>query len=263
MVEFENNAPKIISSFQNDIFKKYLALSRSSKNSELFLVEGEREIRRAIAMKFPVECVLAEDAKNWKGFAVVQLAPHLLAKLLVRESKESVVAAFFKPPQNDFFEFLEKANDVKLTVLENCEKPGNLGAVLRSAVAFGVSGVVLLGKTCDPWQANCIRASLGAVFEIPIFTLENEVFFAGCKKYSIETFGAYLNKKSRSLFEVTLPKSLAFIFGAEDKGLSEKISSQVSQLVMIPMWESKTVDSLNLAVSTAVFSAELFRRRIT
>ena len=176
---------KIISSFQNEVFKKYLALAQAKKidgkkASDIFMVEGEREVQRALTCGLKLETILTTDAAAWPNHPVIELAPHLLMKLQVRESIDQAVGVFKRPQPPLFAKFLQDSS-IKLIALENCEKPGNLGAVARTAVAFGMTGIVLLGQSCDPWSANCVRSSVGAIFEIPVFVLEYEEFLPAAK----------------------------------------------------------------------------------
>lgn len=260
-----------ISSPTNPTIKELVRLKdRKGERAETsFLVEGCREIERALTMGFRLEDLfvcqqsLSSHSESLLqkvvGKRTVEVTKEAFAKVATREGSDGVIAVF-ADRCSTFNDILKRSGNRGPFVLaiENVEKPGNLGAILRTADGAGVDGVIMLGTTVDTWNPNVIRASLGGVFAVPVVSSRTEEFFDWCHQHKLETFAAVLSEKSRNLFGQRLRRPLAIILGSEATGLSEDIKTSASHHIMIPM--HGVCDSLNVSVAAGILSYEAVRQ---
>lgn len=143
-------------------------------------------------------------------------------------------------------------------IVEGGEKPGNLGAILRTADAANISGVVFSNMPSDLYNPNLIRSSLGACFTVPIAIAKNEEIFIWLEKNNINTYITHL-ESSKNCFEINFCKPTAIVLGEEATGVSNFWSNGKFEHIIIPM--NGTVNSLNLSNSAAILSYEAFRQR--
>ena len=136
-------------------------------------------------------------------------------------------------------------------ILEGIEKPGNLGAVLRTACAAGVDAVVLADAPLDPFSPNVIRNATGALFEVPIISATGKELILALKSLEMSIYITYLHENATSMFDVQWPEKCAIVLGEEARGLSESWSAAAAENIIIPM-AGDAIDSLNVSVSAAV-----------
>lgn len=184
-------------------------------------------------------------------------------KISFRNKTGGIIASFFKK------KFSIKKIKINLTtfllVLEGIEKPGNLGAILRTTEAAGIDAVLLCNNTIDIFNPNVIRSSLGAVFtnNITIENYENIILWLKTKKMKIISTSVKNNKNNKNniknIYNLKLEnKSLAIVIGAESKGLSENWFKSSNIIIHIPM--KGKIDSLNVSTSTAIILFEIIRQ---
>lgn len=261
---------KEISSPHNDLIKRTLLIrekSRVRRKLSQFLVEGRREVERALLAGYePLQlfvCLPILGEFGGKLAEAIQSAPtasvpeSLYAKIALRGSSEGILALFRAPlhPLDD----LRLSGDAPLLlVLEAPEKPGNLGALFRTADAAGIDGVLLADPQTDIYNPQCIRSSLGGVFTRPIGTGSSQEVADFLMSKSVRVCCAALTASvPYHSLDYTGPTGL--VLGAEDKGLSPFWLERSDANVIIPM--SGIVDSLNLSVSAAVLIFEAVRQR--
>ena len=263
-----------IKSPTNQTIKELVRLKarKGEWSQRAFLVEGAREIERAISQgfildKFFVCQDLAGSAgksvlRKLAGFKAVTVAQDAFSKVATRDSSDGVLAVFMHRTFK-FEDILKRtrADCPFIVAIESVEKPGNLGAILRSADGAGVHGVVILGQDIDIWNPNVIRASLGGIFSVPTVRLEPEDFFAQCKQLKIKTVAAALSNKSSSVFFENLKEPVSVIFGSEAHGLSDAIIDRCDSSIVIPM--KGVCDSLNVSVAAGIVMYETLRQRMT
>ena len=143
-------------------------------------------------------------------------------------------------------------------VLESVEKPGNLGAVLRSADAAGVDAVIFCDPLTDLYNPNLIRASLGAAFSVPLAACRSEEAYGWLKEKGIAILTAQL-QDSELYYRTDMVRPVALVFGTEDKGLSDYWRQRADAHIRIPM--AGMMDSLNVSVSAAILAFEAVRQR--
>lgn len=253
--------PRVISSAANPIFKKALRLrGRSARQKEegVFFAEGERAISRALAAGLRAkELFLAEGATKPEGFSeeapTFLLPEKLFCRLAFRQKPEGSLALFSRPEERGLP--TPSAKDFFL-LLAGLEKPGNLGAMARTAAATGCAGVLLIEEEArpapDPFHPNAIHASTGAVFQLPIFTAEEGKLLAWLEKEGVSLFAAAPAGET-DFREARWKRPAALAIGAEDCGLPENLLAAAGKegRLQIPQ-AAGVVDSLNAAAAAAI-----------
>jgi TrmH family RNA methyltransferase len=259
-----------VSSRQNPRFKAALALrdARERRARGRLLVDGAREIGRALAAGVVlVETWLAPDRvrseaarallpRLGSAAPVVETTPELLARLAYGDRDEGIVAVF-QAPTTDLGR-LELPPTPLVAVVERVEKPGNLGALLRSADGAGVDAVIVADPVSDVWNPNTVRASLGTVFTLPLAVASASEALAFLKAAEIPVFAAWVDGDA-DYDRVDLTGPTALVVGAETSGLSDTWQGPGVTAVSIPMLG--VADSLNVSASAAVLFYEARRQR--
>lgn len=254
--------PEKIISLQNDKVKNLVRLQKSSerRSQNLILIEGWREIRQAIDKGFQIEAFYLNEDKidelNKHSGKVFLLASNVFEKVAYRENTEGIIAV--ARPKFHSLDTLKLRKNPLLIVLESVEKPGNLGAVLRTAEASAVDGVIVCDPLTDIYNPNVIRSSLGCVFSVPIVVCKNRDAINYLKENNIRIFAAELKASKRyDLIDFTQPA--AIVLGTESTGLTNEWISAADERIIIPMLGKH--DSLNVSVSAAILVFETLRQR--
>jgi RNA methyltransferase, TrmH family len=254
---------KIIS-FQNEKFKNILKLkkNRQRKKQDLIIIEGRKEIESALEAGWDLEDFFycpdlskSDDLLNQKNY--YELDKKLFAKISYRESPDGFLAT--AKPRYLIEKHIKLNKNPLIAVMESVEKPGNLGAVLRTCDALAIDLLICNDLKTDIYNPNVIRASRGAVFTVPLVLMSFESSLEFLKKHKIKSFAAALQSE-KNYIEVDFSSSAAIIFGSEDSGLTEKWLQAADEKIKIPM-EGK-IDSLNVSVAAAVMLFEAKRQRI-
>ena len=260
-----------ITSVQNARVKRVVALQQKSserRREGVFVVEGRRELEHCLEAGLRVESVFAcpemggEEVRSAcarasaQGAVVSEVTPQVYEKMAYRGSTEGVVAVVE--------EKLLKLSDLKLSdkplvvVLERVEKPGNLGAVLRSADASGVEAVVVCDPLTDLYNPNLIRSSIGAIFSVPCVACTSEECIGFLKERGIQILTAQL-QDSHLYYDVDMRRATAIVMGTESTGLTSRWREAADAHIRIPMLGR--LDSLNVSVSAAILMFEAVRQR--
>lgn len=261
-----------ISSLQNPTIKNMVSLlqkSRERMRQGLFVAEGFRELELALKNGFEAEALFYDETQtaiekieSLSDLAIkapgqiILVSPEVMGKIAYRSSVSNVVG-LFKAVSKSFNDISLPSNPLIL-VSESVEKPGNLGAMLRTADAAGVSAVIVCDPQVDAFNPNTIRASLGAVFSIPIVGASQEETAFWLKTHHISILSTHL-EASHSLFKTDLTRPVALVLGAESSGISEFWVQQSNERIIIPM--SGSVDSLNVSAAAAILLFEAVRQR--
>jgi len=233
-------------------------------------VEGYLECSRGINSGFELlelmfcPGIIDEDqlsellSRAGQNTPLFELDRKVYAKLAYRDDTQGVMA-LFKKPQLDLSDFrVEPGKTPLFLILEDVEKPGNLGAVLRTADAVNASGVILTGRSgTDQFNPNVIRASIGTVFSVPVVYAEENSVLEWLRSNKIMSFAAALPAYA-DLYSLSLNQPAAFIFGNEHKGLSMFWIQNAGVVFTLPMLGK--ADSLNVSVSVAVSAFEYLRQ---
>jgi len=232
---------------------------KARRETGLILIDGEREIRRAAAAGVEVlEIVYCPDFKGAipKGAQAVEVSNKAFEKIAYGERSGSVCA--IARPRPKTLAGLKLSSNPLLAVVESVEKPGNLGAILRTCDGAGVEALLLADPKTDIYNPNVIRASAGTVFTVPVVAATSEDIMAFLRKNKIKALGTFPDAKELYT-RADLKGPLAVVLGAEDKGLSKLWQSHCDLKVRVPM--KGRADSLNVSVSTAVVLYEALRQR--
>ena len=263
-----------ISSLQNPRIKQLVKLRdrRPRDEAGVFLIEGYREIRRALEKQVALnelyyapewflgenEPVLLAQAEA-AGAALFELSKDAFAKVAYRERPDGLLAV--APQWRRSLADLEpklKGTVPFLLVVESIEKPGNLGTILRSADAAGGHAVLVCDPVTDLFNPNVIRASTGVLFSVPCVVAEKESVLAWLRERKIRVIAT--TPAAANLYtDVDLTGPLAVVMGSEQYGLSEFWLKNADQPVRIPM--AGQADSLNVAMATIVTLFEAVRQR--
>lgn len=263
---------KIISSLQNPLIKNISTLlekARERRKQGLLVAEGLIEVGMALGAGYSVEQLLynpeltsekeiAALLKHQPSAAqyLIQVSNPVMEKIAYRANVPNVVALLKSPsPALAHFEVKKKP---LILVLETVEKPGNLGAILRTADAAGVDAVLLCDPQTDWYNPNVIRASLGAVFTVPTFSVSAEEALQWLNDHHIRIFATHL-EASYPYDECDFREASALVMGTEADGISPFWVQHAQQRVIIPMYGR--VDSMNVSVSTAILLFEALRQR--
>ncbi|MFL5962516.1 MAG: TrmH family RNA methyltransferase [Gaiellaceae bacterium] len=225
-----------------------LRKSRERRRRGLFIAEGPREVERVRAAGLTVQATyFAPELLAWGEGE--EVSPRVLAKMAYRAEPEGVLAVV-EIPQREL-----PANATLVLVAVGIEKPGNLGAMARTADAAGADALLVAEAQSDPWSPNAIRVSTGAVFTLPIV----DVTLDDVNALRLQKIAAVVDAPRRHT-EADLTKPTAFIVGSEDEGLQGEWRVVADEHVAISM-RARTVDSLNAATSAAVLLFEAVRQR--
>ena len=262
----------IISSIQNPLIKTLFQLkekSRARKNSGLFLIEGQREISLAIKGNYEIETILfynqliSEDDVNkhlnelTNQPEIISISQEVYQKLAHRETTEGLLAVA-KTKSLDLDELKLKSDNPLILVAEAPEKPGNIGALLRTADAANVDAVIIANPKTDLYNPNIIRSSVGCVFTNQIATGSTEDIIAFLKERNINIYCAELNA-SVNYHTQDYTKPTAIVVGTEATGLSEAWLQNSTQNIIIPM--QGDIDSMNVSVAAWILIFEAKRQR--
>lgn len=240
---------------------KWLVRLRDRRHRDregVFVVEGERLYRRATSAGLTPRITYVSDTDVATVGQTVSVAPKALAKASYRSVSPDVLAVFGQ--RETSLSALDPGPDPLVLVAENIEKPGNLGAMARSAAAADVTALITAGDTVDPWNPNALRSSTGALFSLPLAVsswgeLEPWLVERRIRVVALSPDGA------QGLWETDLAGPIALVIGAEDEGLSERATALAKERVAIPQSKAD-IDSLNASVAAAVALFEAVRQRM-
>ena len=248
----------IITSVQNARIKHVVALQQKSslrREEGLFVVEGQREIEHCIACGYEIVEMFVLG-----GIAVddehIVVTPQVYEKMAYRESTEGIIAVA-RCKQHRLKDLKLKENPL-MVVLERVEKPGNLGAILRTAEAAGVDAVMVCDPLTDLYNPNLIRASIGGVFSVPVAVCTSKDCIAFLKEHQVRILTAQL-QDSYDYYDYDMHGATAIVMGTESTGLTEQWREAADAHIRIPMLGR--LDSLNVSVSAAILMYEAVRQR--
>ena len=250
-----------ITSLQNTQVKRVVLLQQNSaerRRQGLFVVEGQRELGRCLAAGYEIEEVYfcPDLCAPPAGLPVVPVSREVYAKIACRDSTEGVVAV--AQARTLTLDDLRLPVNPLIVVLERVEKPGNLGAVLRTADAAGVDAVVVCDPLTDLYNPNLIRSSIGAAFTVPCVACSSAQGIDFLKRNGITILTAQL-QDSHLYYNTDMRGGTAIVMGAESTGLTRQWRQAADAHIRIPMLGA--LDSLNVSASAAILIFEAVRQR--
>lgn len=258
---------KNISSPQNPLFKKIIKLKKSKerKQENLILIEGLREIIIALKAGVNIKNLIFDTEikeineklkKSIDKNNFINIDHNLFEKISLRENPDGYLA-IAEPKKNDLHSYKVK-KDPLILILEDLEKPGNFGAIFRTADVFGVDAILICEPRTDIYNPNIIRASLGTVFTNQIFICSKNGALDWLKKNKIAVM-ATTPHSDNNFYKINYKKGVAIAIGSEDKGLSKEFMETADKKILIPM--NGKINSLNASVSAAIVLTEANRQR--
>ena len=261
----------MITSLQNPRVKQLVKLRdrRPRDAAGVFLIEGYRQIRRALEKKVPLnevyysrdwflgenEDALLQDARA-AGAQLLELSKPAFAKVAYRERPDGLLAV--APQWRRSLDDLSLSPTPFLLVVEAIEKPGNLGTILRCADGAGIDGLIVCDPVTDLFNPNVVRASTGVLFSVPVVIEESSAVRSWLKRRGIRSVATTPSAK-QVYTEADLAGPLAIVMGSEQYGLSDDWLQDADETVLIPMVGQ--ADSLNVAMATIITVFEAVRQR--
>jgi len=254
----------VITSFSNPKIKEAVKLreGKHRRRSGKFLIDGYRELDRALQAGIRVlELFTIQPFTVHENVRVHHVTESVMEKISFGDRREGFVAVAEVPAQS--FEIFETKIGAKpcplLAVMEGIEKPGNLGAVFRSADAAGVDGVLIADSHVDPFHSHSIRNSMGTVFSMPMVNASSAAVCRWLKEQNFQIAAAWCSESAMSYTSLDYCRPMAIILGSEAEGLSSQWSDAVVIPVTVPMLG--IADSLNVSVAAGILFYEARRQR--
>ena len=264
-----------ISSVQNPRVKKLVLLQQKSserRKTGLFVVEGQRETEHCLEAGYQLDSLyycpelfvnqqnqanrLLDSVLKDKTVPLFNVTTAVYEKMAYRGTTEGLLAVVHAKPHT--LDGLQLPDNPVIVVLESVEKPGNLGAVLRTADAAHADAVIVCDPLTDLYTPNLIRSSIGAIFTVPCVACSSEQCIAFLKSHGIQILTAQL-QDSHLYYDTDMRRSTAIIMGTESTGLTDTWRQVADAHIRIPMLGR--LDSLNVSVSAAILLFEAVRQR--
>lgn len=264
-----SGAGEAITSAQNPKIKRLLQLQQKSserRKAGLFVVEGIREVERCLEKGYEIDTIfylnkpmaenISEIIEKNKGIKLFEVSPTIYDKIAYRGSTEGVIAEV--KTKDKTLNDLNLSENPLVVVLESVEKPGNLGAILRSADAAGADALIVCDPLTDLYNPNLIRNSTGAIFSVPCVACTSEECIKFLKENNIQILTAQL-QDSELYYDTDMKRGTAIVMGTEATGLTDIWRKAADAHIRIPMLG--ITDSLNVSVSAAILLYEAVRQR--
>lgn len=259
---------EMITSLQNDRIKSAVRLRerREREKTDLFLIEGFRELTRAVdagrvieTLFYCSELFLGENEQalmDRSSARLIRCSRNVFEKLSYRDRPDGLLA--IAPQKHILLKELRLSEKPFLLIAESIEKPGNLGTILRSCDAAGVDAVIVCDPTTDIHNPNVVRSSVGTLFTLPVIEASQEETFSWLRASQI-ALAAATPDASIEFTQADFNQGIALAVGTEQLGLSQQWLDQADLLVRIPMLGK--ADSLNVASATTLLLYETVRQR--
>ena len=232
------------------------------RRSGKFLIDGKRELDRALQAGIQVlELFTVHPFTVHENVRVQQVTGSVMEKISFGDRNEGIIAVAEEPAQS--FEIFEAKIRAKhcplLVVLEGSEKPGNLGAVFRSADAAGIDGVMIADSLVDPFHSNSIRSSMGTVFSTPMVCASSSAVCQWLKEQKFQIAAAWCHESAMPYTSLDFRCPTAIVLGGEAEGLTDLWRSDGVTSITVPMLG--IADSLNVSVTAGILFYEVLRQR--
>jgi len=260
-----------INSLTNPRIKNILKLqanSRDRREQNLFVIEGYREISRAIVSGIEIKELYVCSELDRQGrseqlytrdtrIQVYEVSTTAFARIAYREGSDGLIA--LAVPRNLGLNDLKLGSNPLLLILESIEKPGNLGAIMRTADAAGIDAVIVCDPLTDIYNPNAIRSGVGCIFTCQVVNCTSVDAIDWLHKNKIKAFAAALITSALTYHQVDFRGPTAIVMGTEATGLSKEWLDKSESQIIIPM--KGIADSMNVSTSAAVLVFEAVRQR--
>ena len=242
--------------------------SKARKNSKCFIIEGQREISLAIKGGYEIERVFfdskilaisaIEEIIEARDLEIIEITSEIYQKIAYRSTTEGVVAVA-KSKDLEVSSINFNTTTPLILVAEAPEKPGNIGALLRTADAANVNAIIIANPKTDLYNPNIIRSSIGCVFTNQIATGTTSEIIDFLKSKNIHIYSAALSETSETYIDQNFTQATAIVVGTEATGLSDEWLANSTKIIVIPM--QGKIDSMNLSVAAGILIFEAKRQR--
>jgi len=260
-----------INSLTNPRIKNILKLqanSRDRREQNLFVIEGYREISRALASGIEIKELYvcpeldrqgrSEELLNRNSrIQVFEVGKAAFSRIAYREGSDGLVT--LAVPRNLSLNELKLSLNPLILILESVEKPGNLGAIMRTADAAGIDAVIVCDPLIDIYNPNAIRSGVGCIFSVQVVTCTSVEAIEWLRRNKIKVYTAALTENALTYHQVDFMGPSAIVMGTEATGLSSEWLEKSDARIIIPM--KGIADSLNVSTSAAVLVFEAVRQR--
>ncbi|ALE03273.1 TrmH family RNA methyltransferase [Bartonella ancashensis] len=260
---------KEITSLSNPVIKSFRSLNhKKNRNREgIFIAEGLKLVIDALDLRWTIQTLIV--SKNQfshpalekaiarivaNGGLIIKTSKKIMESITHRDNPQTVIG-IFKQQWNSIETIKELPEDVYIA-LDRIRDPGNLGTIIRTADAAGAKGVILIGETTDPFSPETVRATMGSIFSVPLYHLNESAFLNWSTHFNGMIIGTHL-KGSVDYRKIDFRGPVLLLMGNEQNGLSDGLVNCCKQLARIP--QKGRADSLNLAVATAIMLYEIRR----
>ncbi len=259
---------KKIDRSQNSLIKQCAVLlekSRERRKQGLFLIEGQRETQLAIKGGYNIKtlffckAIFAADITEYAtlGTEIVEISLEVYQKLAYRTTTEGILAVA-KTKELAIRELRFQKENPLILIAEAPEKPGNIGALLRTADAANVDAFIIANPKTDVYNPNIIRSSVGCLFTNNLYTGTTQEIITFLQQHNIQLYSAIL-QESKPYHSQDFTKPTAIAVGTEATGLSEPWRTESAQNIHIPM--QGAIDSMNVSVAAGILIFEAKRQR--
>jgi TrmH family RNA methyltransferase len=264
---------RAVTSLQNERVKfiRALEMRKTRRETGLFVAEGASVLvsardagwkpRMLVFLAGSTGSGVHRELLLWAetaGAECLEVSEAVLGKLAAKENPQTMLGVFEqqwkeKPDPKSV------AKDAVWLALEGIRDPGNLGTIIRTVEAVGANGILLVGACCDPYSRESVRATMGSIFNVPLVRVEAEPFLTWAGRWPGDVVGTHLSG-SQDFRAAPYREPVLVLMGSEGPGLTEQLAGVCTRLVKIPM--AGQLDSLNLAVATALMLYEVRRPRL-
>ncbi len=263
-----------ITSKTNSSIVKIAKLSNKKYRNEykMFVCDGIKLFQEAVEFGAKIEYIILKNEMNFdeeimkkieicqsNGARILYVNEQIFDKLTEEKAPQGIitVCSYFTDIHRNLTSVENVTNDEKIMMLESIRDPGNMGTIIRNAVAFGIDRLIISSDCVDIYSPKVVRAAMGAIFKLKIDIVENFVESIENIKIKKTVLGAALGKKSLVLGKRNLSNNDVIIIGNEGHGLSNEVLNTVSDTIFIPMAEN--TESLNAAMASVIFMWELYK----
>ena len=259
---------KTLTSKDNAQIKNILKLQKSARcrrQTALFVAEGLRVCADAAKSGAAIETLFLTEAALEKNTEICTelsacaaktflVTPELFAHISDTQTPQGVLAVIKALDKSALFDTIK--NGGKFLVLDNVQDPNNLGTILRSAEAFGVTGVILSADCCDVYNPKVVRGSMGAVFRLPVCTAEDLPQWLTAHS-QLHTYAAVVGADAQRVTETIFEEPCAIVIGNEGNGIRQATAAACRHRITIPM--NGKAESLNASVAAAILIWEMVK----
>lgn len=243
-----------------------LKTKKGREQQGVYLIEGNKLLEEAILSNQKIEVIIINKDKdiptslsntiNQRNLRIITVSNIVFNKLAETETPQGIIGVI-KKKQWDFNELLNKDNNF-LLLIDEIQDPGNLGTIIRSADAAGISGIIIGTNTVELYNPKVIRSAMGSIYHLPILINDLDDSIEKLKSLNINIIGTS-PYSTKDYYDVNLINNIAIIIGNEARGLSERRQKSTDQMIKIPI--NGKAESLNVAMATTIILFEHLRQR--